>query len=46
MVAIRSATRTGWFTGAVMLTIAWPTWIRLVRAATQLRYTSGAGWWE
>ncbi len=45
-VAIRSATRAGWFTAAVMLTIAWPTWIRFVRAATQERKTSGAGWCE
>src|SRR5207237_6126885 len=44
MVAIRSATRAGWFTGGVMVTIAKPTWIRLVRAATQERKTSGAGW--
>ena len=43
MVAMRSATRAGWFTLAVMLVIAVPTWMRLVRAATQLRKTSGAG---
>src|SRR5437016_13835937 len=46
MTAMRSATRAGWFTAAVMLTIAVPTWMRLVRAATQERYTSGAGGWE
>ena len=37
MTAMRSATRAGWFTAAVMLTIAVPTWMRLVRAATQER---------
>ena len=34
---------TGWFTLAVMLVIAVPTWICLVLAATQVRKTSGAG---
>src|SRR5262245_30301638 len=43
MVAMRSATRAGWFTDAVMFVIAVPTWMRLVRAATQERNTSGAG---
>ena len=43
MVAMRSATRAGWFTAAVMLVMAVPMWIRLVRAATQERNTSGAG---
>src|SRR5215831_7469285 len=43
IVAIRSATRAGWFTAAVMLVMAVPMWMRFVRAATQERYTSGAG---
>src|SRR4029450_5683236 len=43
IVAMRSATRAGWLTAAVMLVIAVPMWIRLVRAATHERYTSGAG---
>ena len=42
-VAMRSATRAGWFTLAVMLVIAVPTWICFVTAATQVRKTSGAG---
>ena len=46
MVAIRSATRAGWFTGGVMFTIAKPTWMRFVRAATHERKASGAGWCE
>ena len=46
MVAMRSATRAGWFTAAVMLVMAVPMWMRLVRAATHDRYTSGAGWCE
>src|SRR5262245_15122824 len=43
MVAMRSATRAGWFTAAVMFVIAVPMWMRFVRAATHERYTSGAG---
>ena len=43
---MRSATRAGWFTAAVMFTIAWPTWMRGARAAMKERKTSGAGWWE
>ena len=37
MVAMRSATRAGWFTAAVMFVMAVPTWMRLVRAATHDR---------
>ena len=37
IVAMRSATRAGWFTAAVMFVIAVPTWMRLVRAATHDR---------
>src|SRR5262245_54297856 len=46
IVAMRSATRAGWFTAAVMFVIAVPTWICFVRAATNERNTSGAGWCE
>ena len=44
--AARSAVRTGWFTGAVMLKIADPRWMREVRAATKERNTSGDDMWE
>src|SRR5262245_24500912 len=40
-----SATRAGWFTLAVMLKIAEPTWMRSVRPATWERNTSGPGMW-
>src|SRR5579871_3485989 len=40
-IAARSAERTGWLTGAVMLKIADPRWTRDVRAATNERNTSG-----
>src|SRR5262249_12701732 len=42
-VAIRSATRAGWFTAAVMFVIAVPSCMRFGRAATDGRNTSGAG---
>src|SRR2546427_12022140 len=44
--AARSAVRTGWFTGAVVLKIADPRWMREVRAATKERDTSGDDLWE
>ena len=41
--AARSAVRTGWLTGAVMLKMADPRWMRSVREATEARNTSGSG---
>ena len=45
-IAPRSAVRTGWFTLAVMLKMADAMWMRLVRAATNARKTSGDDMWE
>ena len=44
--APRSAVRTGWFTLAVMLKMADAMWMRLVRAATNAKNTSGDDMWE
>ena len=40
IIATRSATRAGWFTGGVMLKMPVPTWIRSVLAATKARNDS------
>ena len=42
IIATRSATRAGWFTGGVMLMIPLPTWMRSVRPAMYGMSTSFA----
>jgi hypothetical protein len=46
IIATRSATRAGWFTGGVMLKMPVPTWMRSVLAATKARNDSLAERWE